>query len=132
MNSLKKRTDILSHADKGGAIVIQDVHEYIKEAERQLRMKRHTNKFRKKINNEFVNENIDEFAKVNAISNTVLTSLKTSSPNILKFYTLPKIRDEGNPGRTGVTQLKCQYLWTSNYNHWHNHSLHISKIPLIS
>ena len=37
LNSLKQRTDIIiSAADKGGAIVIQDIHDYIKEANRQL------------------------------------------------------------------------------------------------
>ena len=37
LNSLKNRTDIvITKADKGGAVVIQDVEQYVQEANRQL------------------------------------------------------------------------------------------------
>ena len=123
LNSLKNRTDIIiSNADKGGAIVIQDVQDYIMEAERQLNDENTYKQIPEdatKMHNELVNEAIDKCTKVNAIPKTVLTSLKTSYPNTPKFYTLPKIHKEGHPGRPVVNSRDCHTSKISKFVDFH-------------
>ena len=70
-------------ADEGGAIVIQDVKLYIKEAERQLN---NTENYRPipndptKINNDTVNKTIKRFRKEHLIKDKVAEGLITQNP----------------------------------------------------
>ena len=102
MNDLKNRDDIvICKADKGGAVVINDVNDYIDEANRQLSDK----KFYKKLPNNptseyaaLVNNAIDNFKLEGKIDEKVADSLKTEKPKTPRFYLLLKIHKPNNPG----------------------------------
>ena len=89
IENLKKRTDIvILNADKGGAVVIQDVKEYIDEANRQLSDKTFYKKCSKdltNLHNKKINDAITEFQKSNVLSNKVANMLKTDTPKTPKF-----------------------------------------------
>ena len=102
LQQLKTRTDlVITNADKGGAVVIQETEEYIKEAYRQL----HDTTFYKKcdfdlttIHNERVHRVINEFKTRNMISEKTASMLKCDISKAPKFYMLPKIHKTNNPG----------------------------------
>ena len=101
LQQLKTRTDlVITNADKGGAVMIQETEEYIK-AHRQL----HDTTFYKKwdfdlttIHNERVNRVINKFKTRNMISEKTALMLKCDIPKAPKFYMLPKIHKTNNPG----------------------------------
>ena len=77
LNKLKSRDDIIiTHADKGGAVVIIDVNDYIKEANRQLS---DTNFYTKlpsdltSVNAKIINETINKFIKENLLAKNIGT-----------------------------------------------------------
>ena len=109
LNNLRNRDDIIiSQADKGGAIVIINVEDYIAEAERQLNDTTFYHKLDNNptlIYNERVNNAIDNLKKEKEIPEKLAKSLKTVEPNTPKFYTLPKIHKENNPGRPVVNTI---------------------------
>ena len=83
---------IITSADKGGAIVIQDVKLHIKEAERQLD---YTESYRPLPNdptkiNDTVNKTIVNIQKENLIKDKVAEGLITQNPRKPRFYTKPK------------------------------------------
>ena len=102
MASLKDREDIIiSKADKGGAVVIQNVDDYIKEAERQLG----DTEFYQKVDRDLttdhtnqINTTIDQFQQENLLPERTAKPLKTHHPKPAKFYMLPKVHKKGNPG----------------------------------
>ena len=109
MKELSEREDIIiTKADKGGAVVIVDVKDYIKEAERQLN---NTENYRKlhedptATNMKFVNDTIERFKKQKLINEKVAEGLKRNDPKTPKFYLRPKIHKEGNPGCPVVTSV---------------------------
>ena len=83
MDELRKREDLIfTKADKGGALVIMDVEDYVKEADRQLNDK----KFYKKLPSdptkmyaECINNSIDQFKNEGLISELVANGLKTQT-----------------------------------------------------
>ena len=84
MKELSEREDIIiSKADKGGAVVIVDVTDYIKEAERQLN---NTENYRKlqedpsATNMKLVNDTIERF------NEKVAEGLKSNHPKTPKCY----------------------------------------------
>ena len=108
---MKRRDDtIITRADKDGAIVLQDVKLYIKEAERQLN---NTVNYRPlpndptKINNDTVNKTIKEFQKERLIKDRVAEALITQNPRTPRFCTKPKIHKEEIPGRSVITSVNC-------------------------
>ena len=80
LEELTKRNDIIiTKADKGGAIVIQDVEKYIKEANRQLHNKEYYKKVNKDLtnmHNTHVNEAINELQSSRKISKQLADALK--------------------------------------------------------
>ena len=95
LNDLKNRTDIvICNADKGGAVVISDVSDYVKEAERQLL----DQSFYKKVPENptsvhaaLVNNAIDQLKNRNALNQKMANQLKSTNPRTPRFYLLPKI-----------------------------------------
>ena len=84
LDQLQQRTDIIiTNADNGGAVVIQDTDEYIKEANRQLD---DTNFYRKfdidltEIHCEKINHTIDNFKSADKISEKTASMIKTKNP----------------------------------------------------
>ena len=118
LNDFQQRDDIV--VDKGGAVVIQDVSDYISEANRQL----NDNNFYVKCNrdltvthNKQVDELIESFRKSKLLDERTAKMLKTDDPMTPKFYTLLKIHKENNPGRPVISsiQQKFQNSLTINF-----------------
>ena len=95
MKELSDHTDIIIiKANKGGAVVIIDVKDYINEVHRQSNNKNHykiLNKDPTATNAKLVNDTIQRFKKKKLLKEKIADSLKVSSPNTPKFYVQPKI-----------------------------------------
>ena len=122
---------IITKADKGGAVVIADVKDYIKEAERQLN---NTENYRKRqedpiaTNMKLVNDTIERFKKQKLINEKVAEGLKRNDPKTAKFYLRPKILKEGNPGRPVVRSVNCHTANISKYVDYHLQPI-VKEIP---
>ena len=111
LNKLTKREDIIiTKADKGGAVVIINVEDYLKEAKRQL----DNTEFYQKVGNdltethaEIVNKAIKNFAKEKLLPEQVAKALLVEDPKTAKFYLLPKIHKKNNPGRPITNAIGC-------------------------
>ena len=94
MKELSEQEDIIiTKADKGGAAVIVDVKDYIKEAERQLNNTKNYRKFQEDptaTNMKLVNDTIERFKKQKLINEKVAEGLKRNDPKTPKFYLRPK------------------------------------------
>ena len=95
---MKRRDNIIiTIGDKVGAIVIQNVKLYIKEAERQLNNTenyRPLTNDRTKINNDTVNKTVKRFQKEHLIKDQVGERLITQNPITPRIYTKSKIHKE--------------------------------------
>ena len=119
LERLKKMDDIIiTKADKGGATVILDIEDYIKEAERQL----HDTDTYETLEgdptlmyNDIINNAIDKLKNENELTSKLALSLKTNKPKTPKFYTLPKIHKENNPGRPVVNSIESHTSKISKY-----------------
>ena len=101
---------IITKADKGGAIVILNVKDQIKEAERELNTTENYRKLQEDpapTNMKLVNDTIERFKKQKLINEKVAEGLKRNDPKTRKFYLRPKIHKEGNPGRPVVSSVNC-------------------------
>ena len=132
MKELSERKDIIiTKADKGGAVVIVDVKDYIKEAERQLN---NTENYRKlqedptATNMKLVNYTIERFKKQKLINEKVAEGLKRNDPKTPKFYLRLKIHKEGNPGRPAVSSVNCHAANISKYVDYHLQPI-VKEIP---
>ena len=90
MKELSEREDIIiTKGDKDGAVIIVDVKDYIKEAERQLN---NTENYRKlqedptATNMKLVNDTIERFKKQKLINEKVAEGLKRNDPKTPKLY----------------------------------------------
>ena len=95
LNQLKNRDDIvISNADKGGAVVIQDIKEYLREAKKQLKS---TENYKENIkdptttHNNLINQVIERFKNERRLKENIAKGLKMINPRTPRFYTLPKI-----------------------------------------
>ena len=109
---VNERTIRISTADKGGSVVVQDIHNYITEATRQLDNTQHYTQVTKDPTKQIAkhsNDIVEELYSNNLIdSNTqkwALTDVKNCRPQ--QFYTLPKIHKTLNnpPGRPIVSGI---------------------------
>ena len=95
MIELSDHTEIIiSKANKGGAVVIMDVKDYINEANRSLNNKNDyqiLNKDFRTTNVKLVNDTIQRFKKEKLLKGTVADSLRVSNPKTPKLYMQPKI-----------------------------------------
>ena len=132
MKELSEREDIIiTKADRGGAVVIVDVKDYIKEAERQLN---NTENYRKlqedptATNMKLLNDTIERFKKQKLINEKVAEGLKRNDPKTAKFYLRPKIHKEGNPGHPVVSSVNCHTANISKYVDYHLQPI-VKEIP---
>ena len=123
MKELSEQEDIIiTKADKGGARVIVDVKDYIKEAERQLN---NTENYRKcqedptATNMKLVNDKTERLKKQKLINEKIAEGLKRNDPKTPKLYLRPKIHKEGNPGRPVVSSVNCHTANISKYVDYH-------------
>ena len=132
MQELQSRNDIvITNADKGGAVVILDVEDYVKEAERQLNNKEN---YRKIIydpttaNNETIHKVISRFQKKNLLSKNISEGLKKENPKTPHFYLNQKVHKEGNPGRPVISSINCHTSKISEYVDYHLQPI-VKEIP---
>ena len=95
LDELQKRDDLIfTKADKGGALVIIDVKDYILEANRQLDDTKFYQKLTSdptQIYSERINDTIDCFKSEGLLTNKVADGLKNHEPRTSKFYLNTKI-----------------------------------------
>ena len=111
LESIKTMDDIIvTKADKGGAVVVQDVEKYIAEAERQLG----DESFYKKVNVNPTREHealicnaIDNLKQQELLDPKMAEKLKPNNSKTPKLYLLPKIHKTNNPGRPVVSSVGC-------------------------
>ena len=123
LSDLQKREDIIiTKADKGGATVIIDVEDYIREANSQLE----NTEFYEKLNfnptegySNIVDNRLDELTEEGDLSEEIAEGLKMDNPRTPHFYLLPKIHKEGNPGRPVVSSIDSHTSKTSKYVDYH-------------
>ena len=121
--NLQKRNDIIiTKADKGVAVVILDIKDYIDEANRQLNdtnnyeqldfdpTELHTEKIKSEINN-LKNENLLTLRTANS-----LLEKKIKTP---EFHLLPKIHKANNPGRPVISSVNCHSSRISEFVDYH-------------
>ena len=85
------------NADKGGAVVIMDVNDYIRETKRQLNEPRNYKVLAKDpttTNNDLINQTIDRFTKEQLINDNIENGLKNLEPR--SFTYLQKFTKKGN------------------------------------
>ena len=115
----------------GGAVVIMDVNDYIREAKRQLNDSKNYKVLAKDpttINNDLVNQTIDRSTKEQLINENIANGLKNPSPRTPQFYISPKFRKEGNPGRPVVSSINCHTANISKYVDYHLQPI-VKQIP---
>ena len=119
LNSHKKRDDIIiTIADKGGAIVIIDVNDYLKEAHRQLKDEDFyaelthipTSKY-----GDIINKAIESFIKEKLISEQLGKNLMNANPKTPHVYFRPKIPKGNNPGRPIVSSINSHSAKISHF-----------------
>ena len=119
LENLKNRDDIvITKADKGGAVVINSVKEYIKEADRQLGDKNFYKKMSHNPTSEhaaLVDNAIDNLKLRGVLEDKTAKKLKTDNPKTPRFYLLPKIHKPNNPGRPVVSSIGCHTEKISQY-----------------
>ena len=101
---------VITTADKGGAVVIMDAENYIKEVNRQLSDKKNYKTLQTDPtlqHNKMVNDTLDRFKNENLLSKKTAEGLKIIKPKTLKFYIGPKIHKENNPGRPVINSINC-------------------------
>ena len=129
MNDLKNRDDIvICKADKGGAVVINDVDKYIKEANRQLSDEKFYKKLPYNPTSEYaalVNNAIDNLKLQGKLEEKMAECLKTDKPKTPRFYLLPKIHKPNNPGRPVVSSINCHTEKISKYVDYHLQPLNV-------
>ena len=111
IKELSKSEDIIiTDADKGGAVAVADMDDYIKEAARQLNDKGNYHILPQDptlVNNSLVNQAIDRCKKEKLITHKIADRLKTSDPRTLRFHITPKIHRPENPSRPVVNLVNC-------------------------
>ena len=95
MKELSERVGItITKAEKGGAVVIVDVKDYVKQAERQINNTKNYRKLQEDptaTNMKFVKNTIERFKKQKLINEKVADGLKRNDPKTPKLYLRPKI-----------------------------------------
>ena len=124
MEDLKKREDVvICNADKGGAVVICSVQDYIKEADRQLSDRNFYKKLPHNPTSEhaaLVDNAIDNLKIQGKLDGKMADKMKTDNPKTPRFYLLPKIHKPDNPGRPVVSSIDCH---TEKISHFVDHHL---------
>ena len=111
LNELKVRDDIIiTNADKGGAVVILDSNDYLKEAERQLSDQQSYLKLNEEptvSHTQKVKETLNELTEKKFLEKKFADMLVPDEIKTPHFYLLPKIHKPGNPGRPVISSVGC-------------------------
>lgn len=103
---------VIKPADKGGAIVIMDTDDYIREAERQLTQENFYTRLDHDptaAHNEEINDYIAHLQSTNQLTKNTAAKLRTQEARAPYFYLLPKIHKDIRPppGRPIVSGNGC-------------------------
>ena len=119
MNRLKNNTDIvIKPADEGGATVIMDADDYVKEAMRQLSNQEYYVKIdsdRTNDHEQMINQCIEQLILVGELDREKGELLKPTNSRTPIFYLLPKIHKVNNPGRPVVSSVRSHTEKLSAY-----------------
>ena len=132
MQELQSRDDIvITDTDKGGAVAILDVEDYVKEAERQLKNKQNYQKINydpTTLSNKTIHRVIWSFQNKNLLCKNISEGLKTENPKTPHFYLKPKLHKEGNQGRPMISSINCHTSKISEYVDYHLQPI-VKEIP---
>ena len=135
MQELQSRDDIvITDTDKGGAVAILDVEDYVKEAERQLKNKQNYQKINydpTTLSNKTIHRVIWSFQNKNLLCKNISEGLKTENPKTPHFYLKPKLHKEGNQGRPMISSINCHTSKISEYVDYHLQAI-VKEIPSTS
>ena len=124
LTALRKRTDIaIKPADKGSGTGIMDHSWYVNECDRQFNDTKYYQKQSSDLTNK-VQEGVKEYTtrlhKDNLIASETLKYLSSNSePKAGRFYILPKIHKQGNPGRPIISSNGQPTKRISEFVHYH-------------
>ena len=109
--NLQKRNDIvITKEDKGYAVVILDIKDYIDEANRQLNG---TNNYEQldfdptELDTEKIKSEINNLKNENLLTLRTANSLLEEKIKTPAFHLLPKIHKANNPGRPVISSVNC-------------------------
>ena len=123
LKDLSSRDDIIiTKADKGGATVTMDVNDYVDEANRQLQDTQYYRKLNYDPTEDHANiirNTLEEFKKNNELDEDIAEGLKPLEPRTPRFYLLPKIHKENNPGRPVISSVDCHTSRISSFVDYH-------------
>lgn len=104
----KNSNIIIKTAYKGGATVIMNVTDYLKEAKRQLQNEEYYEKVENELKSEHeqtINEHIKQLVLDGELDAETGELLKTQNSRTPIFYLLPKIHKRNNPGRPVISSV---------------------------
>ena len=111
LQGLKANKDIIiKNADKGGAVVVMNTKDYIKEAERQLNDENFYVKIPRDLttdHEEQVRTYVNNLETQGHISDKLSETLTKFQARTARFYLLPKIHKKGIPGRPIISGNNC-------------------------
>ena len=116
LESLQRKDDIITNSDKGGAVVIMDVEDYIKEANRQLS---DTNNYQKlnidptELHTEKIKAIISNYKDTEQISSKMARSLLPDKVKTPAFYLLAIVNEliiQENLSLVLSTATQAEYL----------------------
>ena len=119
LDALNDRDDlIITQADKGGAIVIWGIQEYLKEADSHLR----NTEFYEELTRdpfmeyqELITNSLDKMHRDNWIDKRTATALRPTNSKPARFYLLPKVHKPNNPGRPVISSTNCHTTKLSKF-----------------
>ena len=119
LKTLTERDDlVITRADKGGAIVIWGIEEYLLEANSQL----NNTEFYQEVTvdpfedyQKIIINSLNEMLSNNIIDKETSDILKPINVKPARFYLLPKIHKKNNPGRPVISSVNCHTTKLSKY-----------------
>ena len=119
MTKLRNRKDLIfTRADKGGALVIQQVSDYIAEAERQLKDQTFYRQLHfdpTAIHEARVCHQLKELMEKKLISDRLVSKLSPKSTKSPKLYLQPKLHKANIPGRPIINSINSPTSIISEY-----------------
>ena len=119
VNSLEKRDDIIiTISDKGGAIVIIDVNDYLTEAYPQLKDEDFYAELTHNLTSkhgDIINKVIESFIKEKLISEQLGKYFMNANPKTPHVYSRPIIHEANNPGRPFISSINSHSAKISHF-----------------
>ena len=101
---------IITKADKGGAVVIIDVDNYINTAKQQINKRKFYNEIpndQTELNRKNVNNAIKKLKPARLLNEKIETKLEVQEAKTPAFYIFSKIHKPDNPGIPVISSVNC-------------------------